>query len=201
VSGSHISFILKIYKNKYSVVFNHPHVGAVFNVLTATAAAHWLGIPDDIIINAIQKPCIVAGRFEERQVNDNRGILINDCYNANPESMKAALLAFQQIETKSPKIAILGDMLGLGVNSPFWHRQVGRFLRKVPSLNKVILVGNLVTWVKKTAPVGLRVEIVGTWQEAMNKIESELVAKPTILVKGSRAIGLDNLVSRLTTHI
>jgi UDP-N-acetylmuramoyl-tripeptide--D-alanyl-D-alanine ligase len=198
VSGSHISFILKIYKNKYSVVFNHPHVGAVFNVLTATAAAHWLGVPDNIIISAIQKPCVVAGRFEERQVNGDRGVLINDCYNANPESMKAALLAFQQIETKSPKIAILGDMLGLGMNSPFWHRQVGRFLRKVPSLNKVILVGNLVSWVKKTAPVGLRVEIVETWQEAAQKIESELVAKPTILVKGSRAIGLDNLVSMLT---
>lgn len=199
VSGSHISFVLKIYKNKYSIVLDHPHVGAVFNVLTATAAAHWLGISDDIIIKAIQKPCIVAGRFEERLVNGNRGTLINDCYNANPESTKAALLAFQQIETKSPKIAIIGDMLGLGVNSPFWHRQVGRFLRKVPSLNKVILVGNLVAWVKKTAPVGLRVELVGTWQEAVQKIEGELDAKPAILVKGSRAIGLENLVTMLTT--
>lgn len=198
VSGSHISFILKIYKNKYSIVLDHPHVGAVFNVLAATAVAHWFGVSDEIIIQAIQKPCVVAGRFEERVVNDGHGILINDCYNANPESMKAALLAFQQIETKSPKIAILGDMLGLGVNSPFWHRQVGRFLRKVPSLSKVILVGNLVTWVKKTAPVGLRVELVGTWQEATQKIESELALKPTILVKGSRAVGLDNLVSILT---
>jgi UDP-N-acetylmuramoyl-tripeptide--D-alanyl-D-alanine ligase len=199
VAGSHISFVLKIYKKKYSIVLDHPHVGAVFNVLTATALAHWLGVADEIIIKAIQKPCVVEGRFEERVVNNNRGMLINDCYNANPESMKAALLAFQQIETKSPKIAILGDMLGLGVNSPFWHRQVGRFLRKVPSLNKVILVGNLVAWVKKTAPVGLRVEVVSSWQDAVQKIESELDAKPAILVKGSRAIGLENLVSALTT--
>lgn len=199
VSGAHISFVLKIYKKKYSIVLDHPHVGAAFNVLTATAVAHWLGISDDIIIKAIQKPCVIEGRFEERMVIHGRGMLINDCYNANPESMKAALLAFQQIETKSPKIAILGDMLGLGVNSPFWHRQVGRFLRKVPSLSKVILVGNLVTWVKKTAPVGLRVEIVGSWQEAMQKIEGELEARPAILVKGSLAIGLGNLVSALTT--
>lgn len=199
VSGSHISFVLKIYKKKYSIVLDHPHIGAVFNVLTATAAAHWIGVSDEVIINAIQKPFVVAGRFEERLVNGNRGTLINDCYNANPESMKAALLAFQQIETKSPKIAILGDMLGLGVNSPFWHRQVGRFLRKVPSLNKVILVGNLVSWVKKTAPVGLRVEVVGSWQEAAQKIENDLEAKPAILVKGSHAIGLENLVSMLTT--
>jgi UDP-N-acetylmuramoyl-tripeptide--D-alanyl-D-alanine ligase len=199
VSGSHISFVLKIYKKKYSIVLDHPHVGAVFNVLTATAAAHWLGVSDEVIIAAIQKPCIVEGRFEERAINGARGMLINDCYNANPESMKAALLAFQQIETKSPKIAILGDMLGLGVNSPFWHRQVGRFLRKVPSLTKVILVGNLVAWVKKTAPVGLRVEVVGSWQEAQQKIELELDAKPAVLVKGSLAMGLGNLVSVLTT--
>jgi UDP-N-acetylmuramoyl-tripeptide--D-alanyl-D-alanine ligase len=198
VSGSHISFVLKIYKKKYSIVLDHPHVGAVFNVLTATAAAHWLGVSDEVIIAAIQKPCVVESRFEERVINGARGMLINDCYNANPESMKAALLAFQQIETKSPKIAVLGDMLGLGVNSPFWHRQVGRFLRKVPSLTKVILVGNLVSWVKKTAPVGLRVEIVASWQEAKQKIELELDTKPAVLVKGSLAMGLGNLVAALT---
>lgn len=198
VSGSSISFLLKIYKKKYSITLDHPHVGAVFNALAATAAAHWLGVSDEVIVNAIQQQVVVAGRFEERQVRGNGGLLINDCYNANPESMKAALLAFQQIETKSPKIAILGDMLGLGVNSPFWHRQVGRFLRKVPSLNRVILVGDLVAWVKKTAPVGLRVELVSSWQEAAEKLSPELKEAPAILVKGSRAVGLDNLVEILT---
>lgn len=198
VLGSHISFVLKIYKNKYSIVLDHPHVGSVFNVLAATAVAHWLGVSDEMIVSAVQKPCVVAGRFEECEVAGGQGIVINDCYNASPESLKAALLAFQQIETKSPKIAILGDMLGLGVNSPFWHRQVGRFLRKVPSLSKVILVGNLVSWVKKTAPIGLRVEVVSSWQEAVAKLEADLANKPAILVKGSRAMGLDNLVNILT---
>ncbi len=201
VADSCISFMLKIYKNKYSIQLDRPHVGAVFNALAATAVAHWLAVPDDIIVQAIQKSVVVSGRFEEREVLGAQGMLINDCYNANPESMKAALLAFQQIETKSPKIAILGDMLGLGVNSPFWHRQVGRFLRKVPSLSKVILVGNLMSLVKKTAPVGLSVEVVPTWEGAMEKIEQELKNKPAILVKGSRAIGLDNLVEKLTGKV
>jgi UDP-N-acetylmuramoyl-tripeptide--D-alanyl-D-alanine ligase len=198
IADSQISFILKIYQKKYFITLNRPHTGAVFNALAATAAAHWLGVPDDIIVAAIQQPCVVEGRFEERAISGDKGILINDCYNANPESMKAALLAFQQIETTAPKIAILGDMLGLGVNSPFWHRQVGRFLRKAPSLNKVILVGELVSWVKKTSPVGLPVEIVATWKEAVEKIEADLSAKPAVLVKGSRAVGLDNLVEILT---
>jgi len=193
-----ISFFLKIYKEKYTVVLPQVHEGAVFNSLAAAAVAHLLKVPGPSIVKAIEKTVVVPGRFEQRLLRNKKGTLINDCYNANPESMKAALLAFQQIETKSPKIAILGDMLGLGVNSPFWHRQVGRFLRKVPSLNKVILVGNLVAWVKKTAPVGLRVEVVASWQDAVRKIEGELDAKPTILVKGSRAIGLEHLVSQLT---
>jgi len=198
IAGSHINFILKIYKKKYAITLEHPHAAAVFNALAATTVAHWLGVCDDVIVEAIQKPCVVVGRFEERHILGARGTLINDCYNANPESMKAALLAFQQIETTSPKIAVLGDMLGLGVNSPFWHRQVGRFLRKVPSLNKVILVGNLVSWVKKTAPLGLPVEVVSSWESAIEKIELELGAKPAILVKGSRAIGLDKIVEKLT---
>ncbi len=67
--------------------------------------------------------------------------MINDCYNANPESMKAALLAFQKMDTKAQKIAVLGDMLEFGVNSPFWHRQLGRFLRKVPSLKSCYFSG------------------------------------------------------------
>ncbi len=198
VSGSHISFVLKIYKNKYSILLKQPHVGVVFNVLAATAAAYLLEVSVETIIKAVQVPIVVAGRFEECSIVGGRGTLISDCYNANPESMKAALLSFQQIETKSPKIAVLGDMLGLGVNSPFWHRQIGRFLRKVPSLKHVILVGDLVKWTKKTIPVGLKVDMVSTWQEAVKKLESELDKESVVLVKGSNAIGLNNLVKVFT---
>ena len=70
------------------------------------------------------------------------------------------MLAFEKLESKGQKIAVLGDMLELGVNSPFWHRQLGRFLRKVPSLNHVVLVGELVKWTKGTVPVGITFEHV-----------------------------------------
>jgi len=59
-------------------------------------------------------------------------------------------------------------------------------------------VGDLIAWVKKTAPIGLPVEIVTSWQEAMERVEQELDAQPAILVKGSHAVGLSNLVDRLT---
>ncbi|MGB8367028.1 MAG: UDP-N-acetylmuramoyl-tripeptide--D-alanyl-D-alanine ligase [Candidatus Babeliales bacterium] len=200
VSGSHISFVLKIYKDKYPVVLQQPHAGAVFNVLAATTMAYLLNIPSETIVKAIQQPFSVPGRFEERRITVGGGTLINDCYNASPESMKAALLAFQEADLKGNKIAVIGDMLGLGINSPFWHRQIGRFLRKVPSVKQVILVGSLVQWVKKTAPVGLPVEVVSTWQEASEKLKSVLAQDSVVLVKGSYETGLRNLVNMFTVN-
>ena len=120
--------------------------------------------------------------------------MINECYNANPESMKAALLALEHIKTGAYKIAILGDMLELGVNSPFWHRQLGRFIRKVPSLKEVILVGSLVKWTKKTLPVTVKVALVPTWKDAIKKLEGKLAKDNLILVKGSFGMQLDNVV-------
>jgi UDP-N-acetylmuramoyl-tripeptide--D-alanyl-D-alanine ligase len=197
-SGGSISFILKIYREKYTISLQHVHEGAVMNSLAATAAAYLLNIPVAGIIKGIQQQLQVAGRFEEKTLARKKGKIIHDCYNANPESMKAALLAFQKIETTGQKIAVLGDMLELGVNSPFWHRQLGRFLRKVPSLKYLILVGDMVKWTYKTVPVTVSVDIVQSWQEAVAKLEEKLAGESVVLVKGSRGIALDNLVQKFT---
>jgi UDP-N-acetylmuramoyl-tripeptide--D-alanyl-D-alanine ligase len=198
VGHKNITFSLKIYKDKFAITLGHVHEGAVFNSLAAAAAAHLLGVSNEVIVKAIEQPITVPGRFEHIQLPDNKGVLINDCYNANPESMKAALLAFQKIETRAQKIAVLGDMLELGLNSPFWHRQLGRFLRKVPSLRHVILVGDLVKWTKKTVPVGVTVEIVPTWQEAVAQLQHRLDQDSLVLVKGSNGVGLKHLVAAVT---
>lgn len=200
VSGSHISFMLKMYQKKYTIEIKYSHAGIIFNSLAAASAAHLLNIPIDIIVQGIQEPLVVSRRFEQCLLPDNKGVLIDDCYNANPESMKAALLAFQELKTKAPKVAILGDMLELGVDSPFWHRQLGRFLRKIPSLDKVILVGDLVKWTKKTAPTSLSVDLVGSWQQAVVCLEKNLVQQEVVvLVKGSNGVGLSNLVEKFVT--
>jgi UDP-N-acetylmuramoyl-tripeptide--D-alanyl-D-alanine ligase len=195
--STHVSFILKLYGEKFRITLKTNHNGAVFNTLAAVSLAHLLNVPSQTIVDAIQMPVVVAGRFEQRSLKNGNGVIINDCYNASPESMKAALLALQKIETSATKIAVLGDMGELGINSPFWHRQLGRFLRKVPTLQSVILVGSLVEWTKKTIPVGLPVEHVANWQEATNILQNSLTNDSLILVKGSRMVGLDNLVNSM----
>ena len=198
IESDHTSFILKLYHEKYKIDLPSNHSGAVFNALAAITIAHHLGIPTPIILQAIQKKFVVERRFEQLPLKAGKGVVIDDCYNASPESMKAALLALQKLETRAQKFAILGDMLELGVNSPFWHRQLGRFLRKVPTLKKVYLVGNLVEWTKKTVPVGLAVEHVATWQDALTMVKADLKDEAVVLVKGSNGVGLGNLVDAMT---
>lgn len=191
-------FILKLYKDRYRVSLKTSHTGRVLNALAASAAGHLLGVKPELIIHGISTPLEVKGRFEMKPLKSNKGILINDAYNANPESMKAALLALERVDAKGAKIAVLGDMLELGVNSPFWHRQLGRFLRKVPSLQHVILVGDLVKWTKTTVPLGLTVELVPTWKDALPKVQEKLTSDSVVLVKGSLGTQLTRLASELS---
>ncbi len=191
------TFVLKLYKERHKITLNTNHAGRVLNALACASVAYILNIPSEIIVKGIQVPLTISGRFEPTKLKADKGILINDCYNASPESMKAALLAFEKVESKGQKIAVLGDMLELGVNSPFWHRQLGRFLRKVPSLHHVILVGDMVKWTKATVPVGITFEHVPSWKEAAEVLKKRLDREAAILVKGSNGMQLANLVHEL----
>ena len=200
--GDEIQFVLKIYNEKYPVTLTQAHEARVMNTLIATGIAHLLGIENAVVVRAVQQPFHVPGRFEHCTMKQANGTIINDTYNANPESVKAALLAFEKISVApgTRKVIVLGDMRGLGPNAPFWHRQIGRFLRKVPSLNQLILVGSDIAWTKKTAPINLPVEMVSTWQEAVTLL-NELVKNPVlVLVKGSRSLHLENVVNSFVHH-
>lgn len=197
-NNTHTHFVLKLYKERFKIILDTNHSGRVINALASATAAYLLNIPSETIVKGIQVPLNIQGRFEPTKLKAAKGILINDCYNASPESMKAALLAFEKLESKGQKIAVLGDMLELGVNSPFWHRQLGRFLRKVPSLNHVVLVGEQVKWTKATVPVGITFEHVPSWKEAIDCLKKRLDREAVILVKGSNGMQLSKLVGELT---
>jgi len=202
IDGGRITFIMRLYGVKYPIVTDLPHSGAIYNALAAASLAHVLGVPHDIIAKGVLERAVVPGRFELRDLANGQGTLINDTYNASPESVKEGLLAFQRLETKTKKLLVLGDMCGLGANGPFWHRQIGRFLTKAPSVRQVILVGNLVKYIERTVPVGVHVDRVDSWREALTLLKEELVRqKAAVLVSGSRDMGLENLVDACTEQM
>ena len=192
IQDNTISFIAKIYNKKYPIVLQDCHEGRIFNALAAISVAHMLEVPVETAIKGVQKKLAVQGRFEF--CHTDSGTFINDCYNANPESVKAGLLAFESYQTEQSKILILGDMLELGIDGSFWHRQLGRFLRKVSNIECVILVGSMVQWTQKTAPLGLTIHHFATWQEALPEVK-KLMNKDTIaFVKASNGVGLQNII-------
>lgn len=198
IQNNQLFFTLKIYKKSYHVTLNVQHRGMVMNALAAATAAHVLEIEGADIVKALEALPERPQRFERCALKGYRGILIDDCYNASPESMRAALLALEELETPGKKIAVLGDMLELGESSAFWHRQIGRFLRKTPSISHLILVGSEVQWMKRVIPVGIEVEIVPSWQEAIERLKYTLENDAVVLIKGSHGMQLHNVVAAFT---
>lgn len=199
VDAKGVKFILKLYKNKYDILIEQGNYGTVNNACAAAAIAKTLHIQDDVIIKSLNKSMPIKGRFEHKDLLNNRGKLIDDCYNANPESMKNAIQAFEAIKTTDKKIAVLGDMNELGIDSPYWHRQVGRFLKKAPSIDQIILVGKMIYYAQETLP---QVNIIyyQNWQDALTYLQNETLSM-LILVKGSTfgyTKGLCELVQALT---
>jgi UDP-N-acetylmuramoyl-tripeptide--D-alanyl-D-alanine ligase len=192
-----LTFILKLYRERRRIQLTTENEARVYNVLAAAAVTHFFGVPFDTIVRGIEQGVEVPGRFEKHMINTSGSWIIDDSYNASPESMKDALKAFEQIEGHGKKIAVLGDMLELGVDSAFWHRQLGRFLRKAPSLSHVIFVGEQMKWAEKTVPYGLSYEWHDNWQAASASLRQRIKKQDTeacILVKASRGMALNNLV-------
>ena len=199
LEDQHIRAILKIYGTAYNVVIPTVQQSYLNNILAAVSVAHILGIDHAIICKVIQEPLVIARRFERHALAGARGILIDDAYNANPESMKAALLAFDRVSEASIKIAVLGDMLELGPQSRFWHRQLGRFLRKTPSVSHVVLVGPSAALMRDTIPSTITAVYAPSWKEAVSQVHQMVQSLPAdekvaILLKASRGLMLYRMI-------
>ena len=124
--------------NAYSVKSHLIGAYNVDNMLAAVAVGLHFGVTPEQINHALEHYQPTNNRSELVKTADNT--LIVDAYNANPTSMAAALDSFEQIDTKLPKMAILGDMRELGAVSEEEHQKVVDTL-KAKGLNDVWLVG------------------------------------------------------------
>jgi len=118
------AFTLHIGPESHEIILAAPGRHNVTNALAAGAMAHALGAdPVDIARGlAAFTPCDKRSRLETLA---NGLMVINDCYNANPASMRAALTMLADLGRTGKKIAVLGDMLELGEGSAAAHRAIG----------------------------------------------------------------------------
>ncbi len=162
------------------------------NTLAAVAAARAVGVAPsgrvDVRFSALRG---------ERVVLPRGATVINDCYNANPLSMRAALDDLATQETAGRRVAVLGDMLELGPDSPAHHEQVGAHAA-ASGVDLLIAVGPRAA--AMVAPFGGAARAVAD-AAAAAALAGELVAPgDLVLVKGSRGVGLEVVTEALAAE-
>jgi UDP-N-acetylmuramoyl-tripeptide--D-alanyl-D-alanine ligase len=154
------------------------------NTRTALATAEVLGVPAPVGELRVE----FSKLREEEHAIAGDGLLLNDCYNANPDSMRAALEYLTERAAGRRRIAVLGEMAELGATAPAYHLEIGELLREL-GVEQVIAVGELAR-----AYGG---EWVATAGEAAERLRASLQPGDVVLVKGSRSVGLEVVAENL----
>ena len=129
--------VIRMGEASFEVHVPLPGIHMVLNAATAACVAGILGLTSEQIAAGIERILPVNGR--NNLIRLQNYTLIDDCYNANPASMQAALDLLSMADTE--KVAILGDMFGLGEeNEPRLHEQVGRYAAE-KGIDRIICVG------------------------------------------------------------
>jgi UDP-N-acetylmuramoyl-tripeptide--D-alanyl-D-alanine ligase len=158
------------------------------NALAAIATGTALGLPLEGM--AQRAPGIVFSRLRGELVElPGDAILINDSYNANPVSMRAALDHLASLPSDGRRVAVLGEMRELGPEAAAYHREIGEHARR-RGVELLIGVGELG---REYAPDTEVPDAEG----AAAALAERLEPRDTILVKGSRAVGLELVAERL----
>jgi UDP-N-acetylmuramoyl-tripeptide--D-alanyl-D-alanine ligase len=119
-------------------------------------------------------------------------LLVNDCYNANPVSMRAALEHLASLEAGGRHAAVLGEMKELGSNAEQYHREVGAHARQL-GVGPIVGVGELA---RDYAPDAWAPEA----EAAIPLVEAMVEPGDAVLIKGSRAVGLELVTDELVAH-
>ena len=168
----------------------------VYNSLVGISVGELLEIPIQKIKQGIEKFELSKMRLDVEKTEQGYTI-INDCYNANYDSMKSALEFLRSIEGKR-KIAVLGDMLELGEFSKQLHEEVGKVVAQ-NDINILITVGKESIKIAETAREN-GVEHVYSFdnnKEAIEKIKKILAVDDVALIKASNSMNFKEIVSAL----
>jgi len=185
VFASHINnngFDLNIADEKATVILQLIGQHNIDNALAASACAHALGVDINVIKQGLENTQAEKGRLNV--IQQSNLTIIDDTYNASPQSMKAAISTL--LTFTGEKVAILGSMAELGDEAKTFHQQIGQLAKD--SLDAVYTFGELAK------------HYDGMHFEDLDQLASYLLmhhANATVLIKGSRMVKLNQLVNRL----
>ncbi len=157
------------------------------NAAAAAAAALAVGAPLDAVAAGLGRARLSPWRMDLIRSADG-GLVLNDAYNANPASTEAALRSLAALPARR-RVAVLGPMFELGEHSEVEHRRIGA-LAKSLGIDVVVAVGAPDYGADDVPDIGAAIALVGP-----------VTAGDAVLVKGSRAAGLERLAAVLSGSV
>ncbi len=204
-----VSFRVRVGPTTQSLLVKLQAVGThhVPNALAALAVGSALNVPTERAIAALEAWRGAEGRMAVRHTTDNITVL-DDCYNASPESMRGALETLGKMTQSG--VAVLGDMKELGSYAEQAHRSIGKNVYVEP-VGLLVTVGTLAKFIhddveerinhikelKQLQQPSKALLHFATAQEAAAQVNDWIKPGDTVLVKGSRAMGMEVIVDAL----
>lgn len=175
----------------YTYELNIEGLHNIQNALFVINAALKLGICEQKIAQGLKKYKPIEKRWELTETNGFK--IINDSYNSNPESLKAAIATFLSTQ-KPPGLLVLGDMCELGKDEKIYHKQIGEFLNNYEGF-KLITVGELAKYIAKAAKH--KSVCFANNEGVADYILKNIEKGTTILFKASRSMQFEEIIKEL----
>lgn len=199
-----VNLKVSVLGREHRLILPVPGAHNVMNALAALGIGIALGVDSAAAVDAIEKFRPMAMRFEQVQLANGVRV-VNDSYNANPESMKAAFRAVGAAKRAGRFIAALGDMLELGEASNELHREVGEAAARMGVERLYVLGDHVADFAAGARRGGFDESAImiceGGADQMARLLEREMRAGDVLLVKGSRGMRMERVVEYLKNEI
>lgn len=164
------------------------------NAAAAAACCHAIGIEAAAIVAGLQQFAPVAGRLQQKRAH-NGALVIDDSYNANPDSVRAAIDVLASHPQQA--VLVLGDMGEVGDNGAAFHEEIGAYARQ-RGITHLLLLGELVR--HAASGFGAPDSYCADLDSLLGRLDSLLKADSVVLVKGSRFMKMERVVAHLVSN-
>lgn len=186
-------FILKYKKKKNKILL--PMLGK-YNILNALASAS-VGIALEVSLENIKNKLsqFQPPNYRMEIIKFKNITFLNDCYNANPSSMKQALLTLSNLDSKKRKIAVLGDMLELGEKSKQFHQKICEFIASL-NIDIIITKGKEFSAITEKCFKKNKIKQFSFLEneQIVKKLKTILKSNDVVLIKGSRGMKMEEIL-------
>ncbi len=188
-------FVTEINNKEYKIFIPASGKHFVWNSMCAIVIGKMLNVEAQKMVKAMKNFENTGKRIEIKEINNIK--MINDYYNANYDSVKAALEVLNQITAKR-KVAILGDMRELGKYEEELHRNVGKEIIR-NKIDVLITVGNLAKYIAEEAEkLGLKQTYkFKTNEECIKELENIIKKEDAVLIKASKAMHFEEIAESI----